>query len=87
MIDFKNLDMSKMTAAEIMALRGKPTKYVLSLEKGIICFRVHFSSGLVSAIETVKMMNGKSFPGFRKTGAKMAKRHNVPFIDLTAGKY
>ncbi len=62
-----------------------PSKYVLKIREGFIELRV-FGDGVPktgSVIEGCVFRTGKSLPGIRRHGAKMAKRWKVPFIDET----
>lgn len=60
-----------------------PEKYTLSVEKGFIKLFLHFSGGRKSGIEVIPFNNGKSLPGVRKRGQKLAKYNQVPFVDFT----
>lgn len=60
-----------------------PTKYVLGIREGFIELRV-FGDGVPdkgSVVEGCVLRTGKSIPGIRKHGQRMARRWKVPFID------
>lgn len=65
----------------------KPTKYVLLLERGCIILRFYSDDPqLIKGycnVECVPFVTGRSLDGFRKSGAKHAKRFGVPFEDQT----
>lgn len=65
----------------------KPTRYVLTYRGDHIVLLLHADEGVPeegSAIEAVRRINGRSLPGLRRNGARMAKRNGCPFVDETA---
>ena len=64
----------------------KPTKYILSIENGVIYLRglsKETAKGYFN-VEAVRNITGKSLPKLRQQGAKLAKHFNVEFEDRTA---
>lgn len=67
--------------------RIKITKYVLLIEKGHVYLRFYtddeqFVKGYCNT-HCCKIVNGKSLPGLRKLGARMAKLNETIFEDRT----